>query len=112
MSANERPVTVDLGDSQTTFTLRELCERSDVHAEFVIKLVNYGIIAPTEDSEPRHWQFDLPALARLRKAQRLRRDLKIDLPGLALSLDLLDELHQMRRDVDRLSRQLQHFLSD
>ena len=43
---------------------------------------------------------------RLRTALRLQRDLAIDLPGLAMSLDLLDEVRQLRQEVDRLTRQL------
>lgn len=100
-------------EPSATYTLREVCERGDCHAEFVIKLVNYGVIAPVEESpEARQWRFDLETLARLRKAQRLQRDLKMNLPGLAMSLELLDEVQQMRREVDRLNRQLQHFLGE
>jgi chaperone modulatory protein CbpM len=75
--------------------------------------VNYGVIAPVEDvSEAQQWQFDLQTLARLCKAQRLQRDLKMNLPGLAMSLELLDEVHDMRREVDRLNQQLRHFLNE
>lgn len=113
MSSEDSIVTVELEDPAGTFTLREICERGECHAEFVIKLVNYGVIAPVEDApDVRGWAFDLQALARLRKAQRLQRDLKINLPGLAMSLDLLDEVHEMRREVDRLHRLLAHFITD
>jgi chaperone modulatory protein CbpM len=96
-----------------TFTLREVCERGGCHAEFVIKLVNYGVIAPVEETpEARQWQFDLQTLARLRKAQRLQRDLKINLPGLAMSLELLDEVRDMQRQIDRLNNQLRGLLGE
>lgn len=106
---DETPGPVEQG---TTFTLRELCERGDVHAEFVIKLVNYGVISPVQEVEVRHWTFDLPALARLRKAQRLQRDLKINLPGLAMSLELLDDIRELRREVERLNQQLRQLTGD
>lgn len=113
MTDRDRILSVELVEPTATFTLREICERGDCHAEFVIKLVNYGVIAPVEESpEARQWQFDLDALARLRKAQRLQRDLKMNLPGLAMSLELLDEVQEMRREVDRLNRQLRHFLGE
>jgi len=113
MTDRDHILSVELVEPNATFTLREVCERGDCHAEFVIKLVNYGVIAPVDDSpEARQWQFDLQALARLRKAQRLQRDLKMNLPGLAMSLELLDEVQEMRREVDRLNRQLRHFMSD
>ena len=112
MTKQDQILTVELGDTQTTFTFREFCERGDVHAEFVIKLVSYGVIAPVNEGEQRDWLFDLPALARLQKAQRLQRDLKLNLPGLAMSLDLLDEVEEMRREVDRLNRQLRQLMGD
>ncbi|WP_150910545.1 chaperone modulator CbpM [Marinobacter halotolerans] len=113
MTDRDHILSVELVEPNATFTLREVCERGDCHAEFVIKLVNYGVIAPVDDSpDARQWQFDLQALARLRKAQRLQRDLKMNLPGLAMSLELLDEVQEMRREVDRLNRQLRHFMSD
>ncbi|GAA0843048.1 chaperone modulator CbpM [Marinobacter szutsaonensis] len=114
MTRQDQILTVEVVDSEGgTFTLREICERGDCHAEFVIKLVNYGVIAPVKDvSEAGQWQFDVVALSRLRKAMRLQRDLKINLPGLAMSLDLLDEVQEMRREVDRLNRQLRHLLGE
>jgi chaperone modulatory protein CbpM len=36
----------------------------------------------------------------------------IYLPGLAMSLELLDEVHEMRREVERLNHQLQGFLGE
>ncbi|MCK7543718.1 chaperone modulator CbpM [Marinobacter bryozoorum] len=113
MTIRDTIITVELDDPAGTFTLREICERGECHAEFVIKLVSHGVISPVNDTqEARDWAFDLQALARLRKAQRLQRDLKINLPGLAMSLDLLDEVRDMRREVDRLNRLLAQFITD
>ncbi|GGC59934.1 chaperone modulator CbpM [Marinobacter halophilus] len=114
MTDKDRIVTVEVTDANgSTFTLWEVCERGDCHAEFVIKLVSYGIIAPVEEvPEARQWQFDVEALNRLQKAMRLQRDLKLNLPGLAMSLDLLDEVQDMRREVARLNQQLRQLLGD
>lgn len=106
MTRNDDLFELDVVHMQTTLTLRELCEHVDVHAEYVIKLVDYGVINPVRNDDARKWAFDLLALNRLRKAQRLQRDLKLNLPGLAVSLDLLDEVESLRAEVDRLNRQL------
>ncbi|WP_100638420.1 chaperone modulator CbpM [Marinobacter salexigens] len=114
MSERNSVLTVEVMDSDgSTFTLHEVCERGECHAEFVIKLVNYGVIAPVEPAtEARQWLFDVAALARLHKARRLQRDLKMNLPGLAMSLELLDEVQEMRKEVDRLNRQLQQLTGE
>ncbi|AZT84944.1 molecular chaperone [Marinobacter sp. NP-4(2019)] len=113
MTRKDSILTVEVVEPQMVLTLRDICERGECPAEFVIKLVSYGIIAPVEDvPEVRHWRFDVAALARLRKAQRLQRDLKMNLPGLAMSLELLDEIQEMRREVDRLNQQLRQLMGE
>ncbi|WP_417567461.1 chaperone modulator CbpM [Marinobacter sp.] len=114
MSKQDHILTVEVFDQDgSTFTLREICERGECHAEFVINLVDYGIIAPLEDlPEAGQWQFSVEALGRLRKAIRLKRDLKINLPGLAMSLELLDELDDMRREVARLNHRLRQLMGE
>ena len=114
MSEQDHIFTVEVLDPEgSTFTLREVCERGECHAEFVIKLVDYGIIEPLEVSpESRQWHFDIAALSRLRKAQRLQRDLKMNLPGLAMSLELLDEVEDMRREVARLNHRISQLMGE
>src|SRR5690554_3646128 len=113
MTTRNTTITVEVEDPAGTFTLREICERGECHAEFVIKLVSHGVITPVNEApNAGDWAFDLEALARLRRAQRLQRDLRINLPGLAMSLDLLDEVRDMRREVDRLNRLLAHFMTE
>ena len=75
--------------------------------------MDYGIIAPLEDyPEARQWEFDVAALSRLRKAQRLQRDLKMNLPGLAMSLELLDEVEEMGREVARLNHRIRQLMGE
>ncbi len=114
MTRENQILTVEVTDSNgSTFSLREVCERGDCHAEFVIKLVDYGIIDPVEEQpEALQWQFDMAALNRLQKAMRLQRDLKLNLPGLAVSLDLLDELQDMRREVNRLNQRVRQLMGE
>ncbi|MGC8120141.1 chaperone modulator CbpM [Marinobacter sp. VGCF2001] len=108
MRSNDRVLAVEVSDRDgSTFTFREICERGACHGEFVIKLVNYGVIAPLDDTpEAVQWQFDAASLNRLQKALRLQRDLKLNLPGLAMSLELLDEVQEMRREVARLNQRI------
>lgn len=114
MTSKDRILMVEVTDTDgSTFSLQEVCERGDCHAEFVIKLVDYGVIAPLDEvPEMRQWQFDVAALSRLQKALRLQRDLKLNLPGLAMSLELLDEVQDMRREVDRLNQRIRQLMGE
>jgi chaperone modulatory protein CbpM len=62
----------------------------------IVAWVEEGILT-TIGIETREWRFSGAALRRARIALRLERDLGINLPGVALALDLLEELEQLRR---------------
>lgn len=89
--------------STRTYTLRELCVVCGVHGELVVEMVAHGVIQP-EGAAPAAWRFTEAALDRSKKALRLRRDLGADWPGLALALDLLDEVERLRARVALLER--------
>jgi chaperone modulatory protein CbpM len=83
-------LTGELIDDEGRHTLLQLCELCGTSAETVIELVDHGVLTP-EGAEPVAWRFSRRMLLRSRKAHRLQRDLDLNLPGLALCLDLLDE---------------------
>jgi chaperone modulatory protein CbpM len=58
-------------------------------------LVQEGILDPRRD-RPGHWRFSAASLQRARTAIRLQRDLDINLAGVALALQLLDEIDSLR----------------
>jgi len=54
------------------------------------------VLEPQGDT-PLDWRFSGDAMRRTRLALRLSRDLDINPPGLALVLDLLDEIARLRK---------------
>lgn len=105
MAERTEVLTGELVDAEARFTLRELCEVCGVHADLVLDLVDYGVVEP-EGPRPERWRFSLFAVRRVQRALRLRHDFGLGLPGLSLSLDLLDELEDLRHTVQRLERDL------
>ncbi|WP_404355895.1 chaperone modulator CbpM [Methylotuvimicrobium sp. KM1] len=83
-------------DDNTRFTLLELCRFGQTSAEWIIELVEEGVLEP-EGSEIGDWRFGADALKRLQAVQRLQRDLRINLPGAALVLELLEEIEMLRQ---------------
>lgn len=90
-------------DETTTFTLGEICQTCNVHAELVIEMVAHGLLEPRGES-PAQWEFTGDALRRSKTALRLQRDLGINLAGTALVLDLLDELEKLRVQLALLNQ--------
>jgi chaperone modulatory protein CbpM len=85
-------------DESTRLTLVELCRLGETNAEYVIELVEEGLLEP-ESLLPPDWHFDSTALKRLQKTIHLQRDLRVNLAGAALVLDLLEEVEELRRKL-------------
>lgn len=103
-------IVINAVDSQSggaLYSLSEVCARCGVHAEVIVEMVEYGVVEPADTDANKRWLFAGETLARLDRAQRLRQDLELNLPGLALSMDLLDEIDTLRRQVASLQHQLQ-----
>ena len=83
-------------------SLLDLCRAIGAPAEPVIEMVEYGVVEPAKGKSVKNWQFTTYAIKRTRVALRLQRDLNINLDGLAVALDLLEEVKVLRRRVQFL----------
>jgi chaperone modulatory protein CbpM len=81
-------------DETEEVTLADLTRTCRVHAEWVMELVEEGIIEPRGPGGPQ-WRFAATSVVRVQKAQRLQRDLGVNLPGIALALELLDRIEAL-----------------
>jgi chaperone modulatory protein CbpM len=90
-------------DDEVSLSLGELCRVCTVHAEWVIELVDEGILEPN-GLDTAHWRFSGPSLLRVLRVRRLQQDLGINLAGAALVLDLLDEIESLRARLRVLER--------
>ncbi|MCL2457770.1 MAG: chaperone modulator CbpM [Desulfobulbus sp.] len=83
-------------NEETRCSLTDLCSLCGVSAEIIHEMIDEGIITP-EGPSTLEWRFTSVAIKRVQTTMRLQRDLRINLPGCALALDLLDELEELRR---------------
>jgi chaperone modulatory protein CbpM len=74
----------------------------------LLEIVTHGIVKPDGES-PSDWTFEWHSVTVISKACRLRRDLDIDWAGIALAMDLLDELESLRSENLILKQRLQRF---
>jgi len=85
-------------EDTTEFTLGELSRACGKPAEWILALVEEGVIEPVGADKTR-WRFQGHCLRRVRIVQRLESDLGINLAGAALVLDLLEEIEKLRSKV-------------
>jgi chaperone modulatory protein CbpM len=82
-------------------TLLDLCRISGSSAEWVIELVEEGILDPDGHDRPI-WQFESTSITVVRKVQRLQADLRLNIPGVAVVLSLADENASLKRQLQLL----------
>ena len=90
-------------------TLVDLCHITLRSSATIITIVEYGIVEPRGDS-PENWRFNAAMIAEIHKALRLHDDLDIDWAGIALAIDLIDEVERLRESNRALQNCLQRFV--
>lgn len=87
---------------EATLTYDELCELCGVPQEVIVEIIEYDIVQPEPMGEALRFQAE--QLNRLKTAIRLHRQLEINLQGVALALELMDEIEQLRARAAMLER--------
>jgi DNA-binding transcriptional MerR regulator len=78
-------------------TLEDLAKAAGVHPELIEIYVESGLLEPVEAGSER--LFETGAIRRLRTIQRLRREVGVGLPGIAIILDLTERIETLQREV-------------
>ncbi len=86
-----------LFDESAVLSLEDLSRMCAVDERHIVEFVEEGVLNVVR----RHseWHFTGAALRRARLALRLERDLELNLAGVALALELMEELEQLRREL-------------
>jgi chaperone modulatory protein CbpM len=85
-------------EETTLLTLKDLSRICAVDERHLLELVDEGVLSVVE-YDAGEWRFAGAALRRTRLALRLERDLELNLAGVALALDLMEQLEHLRREL-------------
>lgn len=94
-------ITVELLDEGIEISVSELTELCDTTLAEIADMIAEGIVTPV-GGEPGGWRFSGLSVVRVRTALRLEAELGLNRPGVALALELLDELAALRRRLREL----------
>lgn len=89
-------VTGTLLDEEVECSLPEICRLCNISTNMVAEMIDEGLLQP-RGLDPMQWRFTAVELRRIQVTLRLQRDLRVNLPGCALVLDLLEELEELRQ---------------
>ena len=79
-------------------TIVELAQATQTPEDLIMAWVSEGVLSPAGGS-PQDWRFSGNSLKRAKTAARLMHDLELNLPGVALAINLLEELDLLRSQL-------------
>ncbi|QWD77417.1 chaperone modulator CbpM [Polynucleobacter sp. MWH-Svant-W18] len=89
-------------ENEVHMSIVELSHAARTPQELIMSWVSEGVLSPL-GSSPEDWRFSGDSLRRAKTAAHLTHDLELNVPGVALALDLLDEIAQLRSRLLRES---------
>ena len=104
MVKHEIMIIADYSQS-SEISLRELSEIAGLSLDELTVWMSYDIIRPAFIANDEYY-FTLAELQRLKTALRLQRDLELNLAGIALVLELLAEVQDLREQNALLERHI------
>lgn len=99
-----RSITIIEGSVVGELTLRDLAQACDTHADWIMTLVDEGILAPRGTNKASEWRFEAASLQRALAVRRLQRDLSLNLAGAALVLDMRDQIQRLQHQLELLEK--------
>ncbi|MGB6307774.1 MAG: chaperone modulator CbpM [Steroidobacteraceae bacterium] len=85
-------------EESALLTTRDLSRMCAVDERHIVEFVEEGVLEVVERGVAE-WHFTGAALRRARLALRLERDFELNLAGVALAVELMEELQALRREL-------------
>ncbi len=99
-SSEDQPLSGAIFEQSALLTVKDLSRMCAVDERHIVEFVEEGVLHVVE-IKSTEWYFRGEALRRTRLALRLERDLELNLAGVALALELMEELERLRRESRR-----------
>jgi chaperone modulatory protein CbpM len=97
-SSEDQALAGAIFEETALLTVKDLSRMCAVDERHIVEFVEEGVLSVVE-IDTAEWHFTGAALRRARLALRLERDLELNLAGVALALELMEELHALRREL-------------
>lgn len=87
-------------------TITTVSTTTNISESSIVEIVEHGIVEP-EGAHPHEWIFSEEMLYVLQRAKRLRYDLQLNWPGVALAFDLLKQIETLRDENSKLKENIE-----
>ena len=86
-------------DTDATYTLELVAELTGVSSQTILHYQEQGLISPVAPGDSDAHRFDTEALRTLRRLEHLRASCQMNVSGLKLMLNLLDEVERLHAEL-------------
>ena len=90
-------------EETTTLSYSEVCHKYNIPEELLMEMMEYGLFF-NKSTQIDKLTLNQKELRRIESAFRLHQDLGVNLPGVALALDLLEKIEQMDNELNILRK--------
>jgi chaperone modulatory protein CbpM len=93
-----KDIHTEILDEAEYLTREEIARLCRVDVSWIDEMIAHGVIAPVQQTT---MHFSAVTITTIRKARRLEQDFALNMSGVALALDLLEEIERLRAEVRR-----------
>lgn len=102
MSKDNILIGVLIEESQT-FSCTEICHKYNIPEELLEELMEQGLFS-NQSTEIKNLRLNQKELHRIEAAFRLHQDLEINIPGVVLAIELLEQIEQLNDELTVLGK--------
>jgi DNA-binding transcriptional MerR regulator len=88
------------------YSIEDLARLASVSPALVHRYFEEGLIEPIAGNARTAWFFDDNALFELRRIQRLRHDLGVNIAGVAVIHELQRQIEELKAELEKLRQEL------
>lgn len=92
-------------DDHSSVSFVDVCEKQGISEDVLLDMLEHGLL-PEVIAPDKNISFDPNMINRVQSACRLQVDLGLNVPGVVLALELMDELTQLHSELSVLQRHI------
>ena len=86
-------------DARTVYTIETVAQLAQVPRRLIVLYYKLGLVSPVRDPASSGWCFDDETIRIVRRIEYLRSACGVNLTGIKLILELIDEVERLREEL-------------
>jgi DNA-binding transcriptional MerR regulator len=86
-------------DARTVYTIEMVAQLAEVPRRRIVLYYKLGLVSPVRDPTSSGWCFDDETIRIVRRIEYLRSACGVNLTGIKLILELIDEVERLREEL-------------